>query len=72
MECIMDLAGKIIKRVGDTGEIVPEYGGYEITVVKPDRFPWYALLDLLLETGQEVWITKKDGKISIHTEPKVE
>lgn len=68
----MDPQDKIVKIVGGTGEVVPEYGGYEIRVVKPDRFPWYAVLDLLLETGQEVWITKKDGKISINTEPKVE
>ena len=68
----MDLQGKVIKILGDTGEIVPQYGGYEITVVKPDRFPWYAVLDLLLETGQEIWITQKDGEIRIKTAPKIE
>ena len=68
----MDPQDKVMKIVADTGEVAPEYGGYEIKVVKPDRFPWYAVLDLLLETGQEVWVTKKDGKININTEPKVE
>ncbi len=70
--CIMDWQDEVIKLVGDTAEVAPEYGGYEITVEKPGLFPWHAVLDLLIETGHEVWITKKDGKISINTEPKVE
>jgi hypothetical protein len=68
----VDPQDEVTKIVGETGEVTPEYGGYEIKVVKPDVFPWHAALDLLLETGQEVWITKKDGTITINTEPKVE
>ena len=67
----MDLQGKVIKIVGETGEVVSEYGGYEITVVKPSLFPWYAVLDLLIETGQEIWINK-DGEIRINTKFRVE
>jgi len=68
----MDPQDEVIKIVGETGEVAPEYGGYEIKVVKPDLFPWHAVLDLLIETDQEVWITKKYGNISINTEPKAE
>jgi hypothetical protein len=68
----MDPQDKLIRIVGETGEVAPEYGGYEIKVVKPDHFPWHTVLDLLIETGQEVWITKKHGNISINTEPKAE
>ena len=68
----MDPQDEVIKIVGDTGEVAPEYGGYEIIVVKPDLFPWRAVLDLLIETGQEIWITKNDGKIRINTEPEIE
>ena len=68
----MDPQNEVIKIVGNTGEVAPEYGGYEIKVVKPDLFPWHAVFDVLIEAGQEVWITKKDGTITIHTEPKVE
>ena len=68
----MDPQVEVIKIVGDAGVVTPEYGGYEIMVVKPDLFPWHAVLDLLIETGQEIWITKKDAKIRINTEPKVE
>ena len=50
----MDLQDKVLKIAGDTGEVAPVYGGYEITVVKPDLFPWHAVFDLLIETGQEV------------------
>ena len=69
--CVMDLQNEVIKIVGETGEVVPEYGGYEITIVKPSFFPWHAVLDLLIETGQEIWITK-DGEIRIYTRSKVE
>jgi len=58
--------------VGDRGKVVPKYGGYEITAGKPDLFPWYVVLDLLIETGQEIWITKKDRKIRINTGPKAD
>jgi hypothetical protein len=68
----MDPQEEVIKIVGVTGEVAPEYGGYEIMVVKPDLFPWHAVLDLLIETGQGIWITKKDGKIRVNTQPKVE
>jgi hypothetical protein len=68
----MDPQDKVMEILGDTGEVAPEYGGYEITVVNPDLFPWHAVLDLLTEIGQDIWITKKDGKIRINTEPNVE
>ena len=67
----MDPQDEVIKIVGETGEVAPEYGGYEIKVVKPDLFPWHAVLDVLIETGQEIWITKY-GEIRINTKPKVE
>jgi len=68
----MDLQDKVIKIAGNTGEVAPVYGGYAITIVKPDLFPWHSVLELLIETGQEVWITKKNGKIRINTKPEVE
>jgi hypothetical protein len=40
----MDLQEEVIKIVAGTGEVAPEYGGFEITVVKPDLFPWHAVL----------------------------
>ena len=40
----MDPQEEVIKVVGDTGKVAPEYGGYEIMVVKPDFFPWHAVL----------------------------
>ena len=55
----MDPQDEVIKIVDGKGEVAPEYGGYEIKVVKPDLFPRHTVLDLLIETGQEVWITKK-------------
>jgi hypothetical protein len=68
----MDLQNRVRKIVGDAGEVVSKYGGYEITVVRPDLLPWHEVFDLLIETGQDVWITRKHGKTSINTEPKAE
>ena len=41
----MDPQYEVKKIVGQTVEIAPEYGGYEIKVVKPDLFPWHAVLN---------------------------
>jgi hypothetical protein len=40
----MDPQEEVIKVAGGTGKVAPEYGGFEITVVKPDLFPWHAVL----------------------------
>jgi hypothetical protein len=68
---VVNLENEVIKIVSETGEVVPEYGGYEITLVKPGLFPWYVVLDLLIEPGQEIWITKY-REIRINTKSKVE
>jgi hypothetical protein len=48
------------------------YGGLEVRVLKPNLFPWYKVVKLLIEIGQEIWVNEKEGKICITSEPKVQ
>jgi hypothetical protein len=68
----MDPEEQLKKTVKDTGEVIPIYGGYEIKVLKPTLFPWYNVIKLLIETGHEIWVTEKEGKICITSEPRVQ
>jgi len=68
----MDPEEQLKKTVKDTGEVIPIYGGYEIKVLKPTLFPWYNVIKLLIETGHEIWVTEKEGKICIASEPRVQ
>jgi hypothetical protein len=68
---LMDPEERLRKMVKDTGEVNSVYGGFEIRVAKPALFPWHKTFNLLMDIGQEVWITKREGKIYITTEPKV-
>ncbi len=66
----MDPEERLKKLVRDTAEVDPVYGGFEIRVLKPDLFPWHKVVRLLIEIGQEIWVSEKEGKICIISEPK--
>jgi hypothetical protein len=70
-EGMVDPVEQLRKMVKDTGEIDSIYGGFEIKVSKPTRFPWYNILNLLIEIGHEIWVSKKGDKIHITSKPKV-
>jgi hypothetical protein len=66
-----DLAGQLKKILDDTGEVNALYGGFEVRVDDPTRFPWYKILNLLIEIGHEIWVSKKENTIHITSKPKV-
>ena len=68
----MDLQEELKKIIKKTGDVNAKYGGYEIKVSNPDRFPWYPVFHLLIGAGQEIWIDEKEGSICITTEPRTE
>jgi hypothetical protein len=68
---IMDVEEQLKKLVKDMGKIDSIYGGFEIRVDNPTRFPWYKILDLLIEIGHEIWICKKEDTIHITSKPKI-
>jgi hypothetical protein len=67
----MEPVERLKKIVEDTGEVHSVYGGFEIRVLEPSLFPWYKIVNELLEIGQEIWINRKKGKICILSEPEV-
>lgn len=67
----MDAEERLKTIVKDTGMVRPVYGGFEIKVTKPTLFPWYKVFNLLIELGQEIWISNGEEKIHITSKPKV-
>lgn len=68
----MDPEERLRKIVRDTGEVNPVYGGFEIKVSKPTLFPWHKVFNQLIEIGQEIWVHRKEGKIHITSETKIQ
>jgi hypothetical protein len=68
----MDPMERLKSMVKDTAEVRSVYGGFEIQVLEPTLFPWYKVVNQLLEIGQEVWINKREGKICIISEPEIQ
>jgi hypothetical protein len=71
-ERAMDPIERLRKMMKETGEVNSVYGGFEIKVVEPDHFPWYKLINELIRIGQRVWVEKKEGKIYITSEPRIQ
>ena len=59
------------KKIGDTANIVEDYGGYEITVTDNKNFPWKDVFSLLIDSGFQIWINKKNSYIQIMSKPEV-
>lgn len=58
--------------VGESGIVSELYGGYEITVLDTNVFPWEGVFNLLLDASYEVWITRSLNKLVILSKPPVE
>lgn len=56
-------------QVGKTGEVTTEYGGFQIVVREPDKFPWSQCLTTLIEHGYEVWVSKKKDTLVVVAKP---
>jgi hypothetical protein len=55
--------------VGASGRVQDFYGGVRITVLQPDEFPWSAVLRLLTDSSQEVWIRHQKEGMEIVSKP---
>jgi len=51
------------KKIGNTANVVEDYGGYEITVNDNENFPWNEIFSLLIDSGFQIWINKKNSQI---------
>jgi len=68
----MDVEERLKNILTDSGKVTSVYGGYEIRVLKPTLFPWHKVVKLLVKNGHEIWVSEKEGKICITSEPKVQ
>ncbi|MGD1835165.1 MAG: hypothetical protein ACPKQO_05540 [Nitrososphaeraceae archaeon] len=60
------------KKIGVTANVVEAYGGYEITVLDNNRFPWNEVFSLLLDSGFQIWINKKNSHIQVMSKTEVD
>jgi hypothetical protein len=67
----VDPQEKLKETVKETAKVSPLYGGFEILISKPDRFPWYQVIHQLIEIGHEIWVDRVKGRICITSKPKV-
>ncbi len=59
-------------KIGKTGKVEEDYGGYEITVTDNEKFPWYEIFSLLVDSGFQIWINKNGhAQIQIMSKPEV-
>lgn len=60
---------KLKEMVGDTGEVITQYGGYSITVKDHKKFPWYDVCALLIDEEFAVWIEKDKSVLKVVSKP---
>ena len=51
--------------VGDDAIVALYYGGYEIEVKDPGKFPWARVFEWLLEYGYGIYIVKREERLRI-------
>ena len=65
------IAMKLKDEIKDTGKIDEQYGGFDILVLDNERFPWPSVFEMLIDSGFQIWINKKDSHIEIISKPEV-
>lgn len=58
-------------KIGTTGKIFEDYGGYEILVTDSEKFPWKGVFEMLIDSGFQIWIVKNNSHIQIESKPEV-
>lgn len=63
---------KLKRTIGSTARLVENYGGFEITVIDTEKFPWVDVFTMLLDSGFQVWINKTDPYLQIISKQEVD
>jgi hypothetical protein len=60
--------------IGTSGRVEEEYGGYQITIQDAERFPWYRIFNMLLESSSfDVWLEKsEEDRLQIVSKPVID
>lgn len=60
-------------KIGSTGTVAEDYGGFEITVTDNENFPWREVFLILIDSGFQIWINKDEhARIQIMSKTEVE
>ena len=62
---------KLRAKIGNKGKVFEDYGGYEIIVLDSEKFPWKDVFEMLIDSGFQIWINKKNSHIQIESKPEV-
>lgn len=57
--------------ISSTAKVYENYGGYEIVVLDYQKFPWQVVFEMLIDSGFQIWIDKKNSHIVIESKPEV-
>ncbi len=64
-----DLEDSLRALIGDTAEVDPTYGGFEIRLTRPNDFPWAEVMELLASIRQDIWVRRFEGRLLIVSKP---
>ena len=62
---------KLKETIKNTGKIEEQYGGFDILVLDNKEFPWTSVFEMLIDSGFQIWISKKNSNIEIISKPEV-
>jgi hypothetical protein len=68
----VDLETWLCKQVAPAGTVEGVYGGFEIVVIDENAFPWANVLRRLVQSGHQVWLEERKGKLVIMTQPSID
>jgi hypothetical protein len=58
--------------IAKSGILEEVYGGYEIRIIDAEHFPWYTVINFLLDSGYEVWMEKTEKELLLMSKPAVD
>ena len=68
----VDLENWLCELIKPTGTVEGVYSGFEIGVNDDNAFPWARVLHGLLQSGHQVWIEERKGKLAIMTQASID
>ena len=62
---------RLREKIGNSGKIFENYGGYDIIILDYEKFPWKDVFEMLIDCGFQIWIKQKNSRLTIITKPEV-
>ncbi len=69
---VTDMHESLKNIIGEAGTVEIAYGGYGITILDQDNFPWDEVFDILVGEAFEVWLARKNSHLVIMAKNKID